>query len=231
MANILNIETSSTTCSVALAEDGAIKVGLESTEGMNHAEMLAPFVDKCMQYLKENSEKLDAVAVSAGPGSYTGLRIGYSLAKGLAFSLDIPLIALPTLKVLAVKAMFSRFDWEGDEIIIPMVDARRMEVYTAAYDFSLNQLSKEEPMILDENSYSEFMNRRKVIFVGDGSLKFKDLYKGDNSIWIEGTPPHARDMVALSEKFYRDGDFADIAYSTPRYLKEYQTTVAKSRLI
>ena len=124
MAIILNIETSSKICSVALTKDGAVEYQLEDTEGMNHAVRLAPFVEKCLEELKRKDEKLDAVAVSIGPGSYTGLRIGLSLAKGLCFSLGIPLIGVSTLKILAVKAMFRSFDWQGDEVLVPMIDAR-----------------------------------------------------------------------------------------------------------
>ena len=126
MAIILNIETSGRICSVALTKEGAVEFQLEDTEGMKHAERLAPFVERCMEELKRKEEKLDAVAVSIGPGSYTGLRIGLSLAKGLAFSLGVPLIGVSTLKILAVKAMFRNMDFSGEELLAPMIDARRM---------------------------------------------------------------------------------------------------------
>lgn len=231
MATIINIETSSKTCSVALTKDGMVEFELEDTEGMNHASKLAPFVERCMEELKRKEEKLDAVAVSLGPGSYTGLRIGLSLAKGLAFSLGIPLIGLSTLQILAVKAMFRNVVWEGDEIIVGMIDARRMEVFAGGYDFSLKEVVKEGPEILTEDSFSDLYDRRKVIFIGDGSEKFKDLYKGKNGEWLGNLMPHARDMTALSEKFFREGKFIDIAYSTPSYLKEYQTTVPKNKVL
>ena len=231
MAIILNIETSSKTCSVALTKDGAIEFELEDTEGMNHAVKLAPFAERCMAELKRKGEKLDAVAVSLGPGSYTGLRIGLSFAKGLAFSLGVPLIGLSTLQILAVKAMFRNFIWEGDECIVGMIDAGRMEVFTAAYDFSLNELAKEKPMILDSNSYIELHDHKKVIFIGDGSEKFRGIYGGKNAEWLGNLMPHACDMMALSEKKYRDGDFIDLAYSIPNYLKQYQTTIPKNKVI
>lgn len=231
MATIINIETSSKTCSVALTKDGMVEFELEDTEGMNHAAKLAPFVERCMEELKRKEEKLDAVAVSLGPGSYTGLRIGLSLAKGLAFSLGIPLIGLSTLQILAVKAMFRNVVWEGDEIILGMIDARRMEVFAGGYDFALNEVVREAPEILTEDSFKELHDRRKVIFLGDGSDKFKNLYKGDNGEWLGALMPHARDMTALSEKYFREGKFIDIAYSTPNYLKEYQTTVPKNKAL
>lgn len=231
MAIIINIETSSKTCSVALSKDGAVEFQLEDTEGMNHATKLAPFVERCMEELKRKEEKPDAVAVSLGPGSYTGLRIGLSLAKGLAFSLDVPLIGISTLQILAVKAMFRSMDWEGDEIIVPMVDARRMEVFTGAYDFALHEIIPEQPMILDKESMNCIKNSRKVIFLGDGSDKFKDVYSGENAVWLGSVMPHAKDMLALSEKFYREKRFIDVAYSTPNYLKEYQTTIPKNKVL
>lgn len=230
MPVILNIETSSKICSVAVSKDGAVEFQLEDNEGMNHATKLAPFVEQCMQYLRRQELNLDAVAVSMGPGSYTGLRIGLSLAKGLAFSLNVPLIGVSTLELLAVKAMFRNMDFQGDEILVPMIDARRMEVYTAAYDFKLNPLLPPAPLILDEQSYSSLPADRKVYFMGDGSEKGKDTIKIQNAHWIEGIVPHAKDMLALAEKALRENKFLDIAYSVPEYLKEYQTTVSKPRL-
>lgn len=231
MAIIINIETSSEICSVAISKDGTIDFQLEDSEGMNHAVKLAPFVENCMAELKRKGEKPDAISVSLGPGSYTGLRIGLSLAKGLAFSLGVPLIGVSTLELLAVKAMFRNILWEGDEIIVPMIDARRMEVYTAAFDFSLNTLIKESPEILTDESFSSLHRKRKVIFLGDGSEKFKDLYKGENGEWLGNLKVKATDMVALSEKKFRNGDFLDIAYSVPNYLKEYQATVKKNKVL
>lgn len=231
MATIINIETSSKICSVALTKDGVVEFQQEDTEGMNHAIKLAPFVERCMNEIKRKGDHLDTVAVSLGPGSYTGLRIGLSLAKGLAFSLDLPLIGISTLQIMAVKAMFRNMDWQGDEILVPMVDARRMEVFTAAFDFSLNEVISESPMILDENSYSALHSKRKVIFFGDGAEKFKGIYSGSNGEWIDNLMPYARDMIALSEKYFRENRFLDIAYSTPNYLKEYQTTVPKNRVL
>lgn len=231
MATIINIETSSKVCSVALSKDGVIELEMEDSEGMNHANCLAPFVEKCLSEAKRKEYTIDAISVSLGPGSYTGLRIGLSLAKGLAFSMDKPLIGLSTLQVLAVKAMFRNMLWEGDEIIVGMVDARRMEVFSGVYNFALQEIIKEGPEILTENSFSQLHSYRKVIFIGDGSEKFKPLYSGNNAIWLGNLYPHARDMIALSEKYFREGKFIDTAYSTPNYLKEYQTTVPKNSIL
>lgn len=230
MATILNIETSGKTCSVALTREGVLEFDLDNSDGMKHAELLAPFVERAMGEVKRKEWKLDAVAVSIGPGSYTGLRIGLSLAKGLAFSLGVPLIGVSTLKILAVKAMFRNFNFTGEEILAPMIDARRMEVFTGAYDFALNALDGPAPMILDENSYASLLAEREVWFMGDGAEKAKEVIKSPNAHWMDGLNPMAKDMLALSEKAFREGDFLDIAYSVPEYLKEYQTTTPKCKI-
>ncbi|MDE6072208.1 MAG: tRNA (adenosine(37)-N6)-threonylcarbamoyltransferase complex dimerization subunit type 1 TsaB, partial [Muribaculaceae bacterium] len=166
MATIINIETSGKICSVALTRDGVLEFDLENKDGMKHAELLAPFVEKAMAEVKRKEWTLDAVAVSIGPGSYTGLRIGLSLAKGLAFSLGVPLIGVSTLKILAVKAMFRNMNFTGEEILAPMIDARRMEVFTGAYDFALNAVEGPGPMILDGDSYSGLLSEKEVWFMG-----------------------------------------------------------------
>ncbi len=172
MATILNIETSGSPCSAALTSDGMILAHREDFEGRNHATMLSGFVKACLDHAREHEMQLDAVAVSMGPGSYTGLRIGLSEAKGLAYALDIPLIGIDTLKLLATRVMFSTDDIDPDTIFIPMVDARRMEVYTAAYDFALNEMMKPQALILDENSYSELrMSGRPILYFGSGAAK------------------------------------------------------------
>jgi tRNA threonylcarbamoyladenosine biosynthesis protein TsaB len=226
---ILNIETSGKICSVAITKDGVLEFQVDDKDGMQHANKLAPFVDKCMDELHRKGEKPDAVAVSIGPGSYTGLRIGLSLAKGLAFSLGVPLIGVDTLKILAVKAMFGPVNWQGDEILVPMIDARRMEVFTAAYDFALNEVVPAGPLIIDESSFAELLNKGKVYFMGDGAAKAVNVIKHPNARFIEGILPMAKDMLALSEKAFREEDFLDIAYSVPKYLKEYQTTTPKNK--
>lgn len=231
MACILNIETSDKSCSVALTKDGVVEHLLEDHEGMSHAKRLAPFVDNCMEELTRHGWQLDAVAVSIGPGSYTGLRIGLSLAKGLCYALDVPLITLSTLRILAVKAMFRSLEWEGDEIIIPMIDARRMEVYTAAYDFALKALLEPQPMILDEKSYDFLPTSRRLIFIGDGAGKAQGLIGKADSVWYPGVDVLASDMSALAEKAFREKDFADIAYSVPEYLKEYQAVIGHNRVL
>ena len=230
MAIILNIETSGQVCSVAIGVDGVVEFQLAEDKGMKHAEMLAPFVERCMEEVTRRELKLDAVAVSIGPGSYTGLRIGLSLAKGLAFGLNIPLITIDTLQILAVAAMFAWRDWSGEELLVPMIDARRMEVYTAAYDFALHEVISPTPLILDQNSYSDLTSDRKLIFIGDASSKAKSVINRENVEWMDEIKLHARHMMPLSEKALRENNFASIAYSVPKYLKEYKTTMPKQKL-
>lgn len=229
---IINIETSGKICSVALTYHGALEIQIDEMEGMRHADKLAPFVDQIMQEVHRREMKPDAIAVSIGPGSYTGLRIGLSLAKGLAFGLGVPLIGVDTLKIIAVKAMFRKNDWNGDELLVPMIDARRMEVFTAVYDFALNEVVKPQPMVLDEESFRNLLDAGKQLyFIGDGAEKAKKVIDHPNAHWIDGLLPQAKDMMALSEKALRNEDFIDIAYSTPQYLKSYQTTVSKKSLL
>lgn len=225
---ILNIETSSKICSVALCENGGVYLSLESDTEMDHAAKLAPFVDRCLGEMRSRDHKLDAVAVSLGPGSYTGLRIGLSLAKGLCFGLNIPLIGISTLKLLAVKALFDDMDIDEHTVIIPMIDARRMEVYTAAFNNALETLMEPQPLILTEDSYSEFEGR-DVVMIGDGVTKAKGFLKIKARKYIEAMPL-AVDMTALSDKAFRENDFLDLAYSVPIYLKNFQPTTPKNRL-
>lgn len=222
MSTILAIETSGKYCSVALIHEGLAEFNREDNVEMNHARVIGPFVEDCMREASRKEWKIDAVAVSMGPGSYTGLRIGMSMAKGLCFSLDVPLIGVSTLKLLAVKAMFRNMEWEGDEILVPMIDARRMEVYTAAYDFRLDSLLDPTPMILTEDSYDILPADRQVYFMGDGAAKSKEVLKKENYHWLDNLNPHAIDMTALAEKAFREGDFLDVAYAVPEYIKEYE---------
>lgn len=231
MANILNIDTSGTICSVALSIDGEIVVGLESANEMDHSTSLAPFVKQCFNYLGEKDLKLNAVSVTIGPGSYTGLRIGLSMAKGIAFGEEIPLIALSTLEVMAVRAIFSFEGFTGEELIVPMIDARRMEVYTGVYRSDLSLVLQDQAMILNKSSLKESIGANKIIFIGNGTEKFKEIKeKKDEDIWLGSEMSHAKYMTALSEKYYKEKKFSDVAYTTPQYLKEYQATTPKNKL-
>ena len=232
MANILNIETSTDVCSVALTSEGQVLDHRENYEGQTHATLLSQYVKEMLDYTRSRELKLDAIAVSIGPGSYTGLRIGLSEAKGLAFGLQIPLIGVNTLQLLTVSTMFNHFiDEDGEKglLYVPMIDARRMEVYTAAYTPALEAVLEPQAMILDEYSFERQLDEGyTLVLMGNGSDKARQVLTRDGVRFIEGIKPVAVDMLALAEKAYRENNFIDVAYSTPLYLKEFQATKPKN---
>lgn len=231
MGLILNIESATTMCSVAISKDGECLDYLEVDEGYTHAENLAPFVNEILERNQIDSKQLDAISVSKGPGSYTGLRIGISLAKGLAYGLSKPLIAVSTLKAMCLHPSVKKeLDFLKDAMMCPMLDARRMEVYTAVYDFGLKEQMVPQALILEEDSYSEFLKDDPVIFFGDGSEKLRPLLNSKSAYFIDGVTPSARSMCMLSEIAFSDGQFEDVAYFQPDYLKEVYTTTPKPRI-
>ena len=230
MANILNIETSTAVCSVALSSDGQVVDHRENFDGLNHATLLSQFIDDMLGTARRREMPLDAIAVSIGPGSYTGLRIGLSQAKGLAFGLDLPLIGVNTLQLLAVTAMFKEF-FDDDTLYVPMIDARRMEVYTAVYKNSLEAIEPPQAMILDANSLRCLLNENHLVMIGNGAQKAMDVIKHPNAQFMPDVKPVATHMTALAEKAFRDSNFIDVAYSTPLYLKDFQATVPKKKVL
>ena len=233
MATILHIETSTDVCSVALTTESQVLDHRENYEGQTHATLLSQYVKEMLDYARSRDLKLDAIAVSIGPGSYTGLRIGLSEAKGLAFGLQLPLIGVNTLQLLSVSTMFNHFiDVDGDKLLyVPMIDARRMEVYTAAYTPALNAVLEPQAMILDEHSFETLLEQGyQLVLMGNGSGKARQVLSRDGVRFIEGIKPVAVDMLALAEKAYREKNFIDVAYSTPLYLKEFQATKPKNAL-
>ena len=218
---ILNLETATKNCSVAIAKDGKTILCKEMAEaGYSHAEKLHVFIEDCLQELQLTSKDLSAVAVSQGPGSYTGLRIGVSAAKGLCFALDIPLIAIDTLQVLASQVSIS----EG--IIIPMIDARRMEVYAAIFNSKLEKIREVQAEIITENSFVQ--SNETIHFIGDCSEKAKTVLTSQNFIFHdEMVYPSAKEMAFLSFKKFQEKDFVDVAYFEPYYLKDFMITISK----
>ena len=218
MATILNLETSTTNCSVAIGINGEVAVLKEDKEkGYSHAEKLHLFIEEALKEVNLDYKDLDAVAVSKGPGSYTGLRIGVSAAKGLCFSLDIPLISVSTLTVLA-----KQISAKEEEVIVPMLDARRMEVYTAVYSNKHLLISPVEAKILEEDSFTNyFSDFIPVYFVGDGVKKFEEISSAKNAFFIDALPS-AKEMVKLSEEKYKKSDTEDVAYFEPYYLKDFK---------
>ena len=232
MANILNIETSTDVCSVALTSEGQVLDHRENYDGQTHATLLSQYVKDMLDYARSREMKLDAIAVSIGPGSYTGLRIGLSEAKGLAFGLQVPLIGVNTLQLMTVSTMFNHFIEEDKVLYVPMIDARRMEVYTAAYTPALDAVVEPQAMILDEHSFEAQLEQGyTLVLMGNGSDKARQVLSRDGVRFIEGIKPVAVDMLALAEKAYREGNFIDVAYSTPLYLKEFQATKPKNPVL
>lgn len=216
MALVLNIETATTNCSVSLSKDGETLVLKEDmSSGYSHAETLHLFIDEVFKIAKLKPIDIDAVAISKGPGSYTGLRIGVSSAKGLCYALNKPLIATDTLEGLAHQVKIS------DGFIVPMLDARRMEVYSAIYDSNFNLHSEIKAEILTEESYSTLLKMNKVYFIGSGVEKTKTLIEHPNAIFVEGKLPSANEMGLLSEFKYKKSDTEDVAYFEPYYLKDF----------
>ena len=232
MATILNIETSTEVCSVALTSEGQVLDHRENYEGQTHATLLSQYVKEMLEYARSREMKMDAIAVSIGPGSYTGLRIGLSEAKGLAFGLDLPLIGVNTLQLMTVSTMFNHFIEEEKLLYVPMIDARRMEVYTAAYTPALEAVIEPQAMILDEHSFEDLLQQgHTLVLMGNGSDKARQVIVHEHARFIEGIKPVAVDMMALSEKAYREQAFIDVAYSTPLYLKEFQATKPKNPVL
>ena len=228
MAVILNIETSTEVCSVALTSEGQVLDHRENYEGQTHATLLSQYVKEMLEYARTREMKIDAISVSIGPGSYTGLRIGLSEAKGLAFGLQVPLIGVNTLQLMTVGTMFNHFIEEDNVLYVPMIDARRMEVYTAAYNAALEPVVAPQAMILDENSFGDLLEQGYTLVVmGNGSDKARQVLTHDRVRFIGGIKPVAVEMLALAEKAWREQQFLDVAYSTPLYLKEFQATKPK----
>lgn len=231
MATILNIETSTDVCSVALTSEGHVLDHRENYEGQTHATLLSQYVKEMLDYARSREIELDAVAVSIGPGSYTGLRIGLSEAKGLAFGLQVPLIGINTLQLLTVSTMFNHFIDDDNLLYVPMIDARRMEVYTAVYNPALEAVLEPQAMILDEHSLEQLLaGGHTLVLMGNGSDKAREVLTRHGVRFIGGVKPVAVDMMALAEKAYREQSFIDIAYSTPLYLKEFQATKPRNPL-
>jgi len=223
---ILHIETSTNICSIAISENGQCIFTKSDSEGMNHAALLSVFIAKAMDFLKISSQKPDAIAVSSGPGSYTGLRIGVSTAKGLCYGLDIPLIAVSTLEVLTANALLTA-EIGANTLFCPMIDARRMEVYAAFYNQDGIIQREISADVIDENSYSEILENHSVYFFGNGAEKCKTTLTHPNARFIDGMYPLAQNMIVLAEKAYAEKKFVDVAYFEPFYLKEFYTTAAK----
>lgn len=230
MSCILHIETSTKVCSVAVTEDGAVLFEKVDKSGSSHAVQLGVFVDEAISYIDNHGIPFDAVAVSQGPGSYTGLRIGVSMAKGICYARGLKLIAVPTLELLCVPVLLYQEDLPEDALLCPMIDARRMEVYAALYDRALRPVRAIGADIVDESTYQDFLNERPVYFLGDGAEKCKTGITHPNAHFLPDVMPLARNMGPLAEKAFVLGRFEDVAYFEPFYLKEFVASKPKKLL-
>lgn len=238
MAVILHIETATEGCSVAVSQDGANifktdnfdELGQAGKKDTNHSKRLGVFVDEAMSFTDNHGIPFDAVAVSSGPGSYTGLRIGVSMAKGICYGQNLKLISVPTLEILSVPVLLIHDDLPEDAIICPMLDARRMEVYTAMYTRALRPIIEPQAKIIDENSFAEQLEKHPVYFFGNGSDKCKEVLKHPNAHFIDGIKLDAKYMAPLAEKKFLREEYEDVAYFEPFYLKEFVATKAKKLL-
>ncbi len=226
MATILHIETATQLCSVALSKDGQVISFRESDEKNAHSRVLTTFIEELQAEAGIEIAAIDAVAVSMGPGSYTGLRIGVSTAKGLCYALGKPLISVSTLQAMAYgmrKTLKPGTGQKTEKIIFcPMIDARRMEVYTALYDFSLNMIGQINAMIIDENAFSDYFVNHHLVFAGDGSDKCADLFQDTKkATWLRGFNASSTFMIEFAENKFLKKEFENVAYFEPFYLKDF----------
>lgn len=221
MSCILYIETSTNVCSVAVSEDGGCIFHQEDHTGPNHAEKLGTYVDEALSFIDSHAIPLDAVAVSCGPGSYTGLRIGVSMAKGVCYGRDVKLIGVPTLELLCVPVLLRERVAEENALLCPMLDARRMEVYAQLFDRSLNEVRPIHADVVNEETYKEYLEKGPVYFFGDGAMKCKEIINHPNAHFIEGIEPLAKNMLPLAAKRVALEQYEDVAYFVPFYLKDF----------
>ena len=229
MSTILHIETSTDVCSVAVSEDSQVIFHQEDHSVPNHAERLGTMVDEALSFTDNHAIPFDAVAVSCGPGSYTGLRIGVSMAKGICYGRDLKLIAVPTLELLCVPILLREIP-EEDALLCPMLDARRMEVYAGIYDRGLRTVREIRADIVDENTYKEYLDKHPVYFFGNGAKKCISTINHPNAHLIDGIEPLAKWMQPLAEKRYLNEQFEDVAYFVPYYLKDFVAKLPKKLL-
>ena len=231
MALILNFDTSTTICSVSLSEDTEILAYRENAEGKNHATLLTVFIKEVLKEAGKSPSDLDAISVSKGPGSYTGLRIGVSTAKGMAYALNIPVIALPTLRIMAHGYLSVNDFIDEQSILCPMIDARRMEVFSAFFTKNLEEFRETTADIISSDSYADIRKDHKLIIFGDGAAKCENVLTGDEIKIDSEFHISSLHMPALSLQKFRNQDFENVAYFEPFYLKDFVATVPKRKVI
>ena len=229
MSCILNIETSTDVCSIAVSREGACVFERVDHSGPNHAVKLGVFIDEALSYIDNRDIRLDAVAVSCGPGSYTGLRIGVSMAKGVCYGRNAKLIAVPTLDLLCVPILLGR-ELEDNALLCPMLDARRMEVYAKVTDRALKEVRQTQADVVDGDTYREYLDHGPVYFFGNGAAKCLDTINHPNAHLIKDIEPLAKNMFPLAEQRLAREQTEDVAYFTPFYLKDFVAKPSKPLL-
>lgn len=229
MSTILHIETSTEVCSVAVSEDSQVIFQQDDHSGPNHAERLGTMVDEALSFTDNHAIPFDAVAVSCGPGSYTGLRIGVSIAKGICYGRDLKLIAIPTLELLCVPVLLREIP-EEDALLCPMLDARRMEVYAGIYTRALKPVREIGADVVTAETYKSYLDEHPVYFFGNGAQKCMETINHPNAHLIEGIEPLAKWMQPLAERRYLNEQFEDVAYFVPYYLKDFIAKMPKKLL-
>ena len=230
MSCILNIETSTNVCSVALSQDGVCLYEDVNMEGPSHAQVLAGYVKDAISFADSHAIPIDAIAISKGPGSYTGLRIGVSEAKGVAYGRDAKLLSVPTLKLLTVPILLGHEELPEDALLCPMLDARRMEVYCALYDRALNEVVQTQALVIDSDSFKDYLDKQPIYFMGNGADKCVETIQHPNAHFIKNIVPRAKNMIPLAEMAMAKEQFEDVAYFEPFYLKEFVATKSKKLL-
>lgn len=230
MALILNIETSTEVCSVSLSRDGSLLFATIEKNGPSHATLIGTFVDEALKVAESSGLKPDAVAVSSGPGSYTGLRIGVSIAKGICYALGIPLISVSTLELMA-DTLINKLELSDDCLIRPVLDARRMEVYTALYDAKGKCLEEPNALIIDNESFSEELKKGYLYIAGNGAEKIRNVVLSENAKFETTLFPDAANMINIAERKFKQSLFENVAYFEPFYLKDFVATVPKNKVL
>lgn len=230
MSCILSIETSTDVCSVAVSQDGTCIFEKEDSSGPNHAVKLGVFVDEALSFIDSHLIPLDAVAVSCGPGSYTGLRIGVSMAKGICYGRSVKLLSVPTLNLLCVPVLLREQIREENALLCPMLDARRMEVYAQLFDRALNEVRPIQADVVDADTYKSYLDERPVYFFGNGAEKCIEVINHPNAHLIKNVEPLAKNMFPLAEKRMMNEQFEDVAYFVPFYLKDFVAKTPKKLL-
>lgn len=231
MTKILCVETGTSVCSVAIGDENGLLGVREISDPKAHSTQLPILINEVLSLANLKAKQINAVAVSKGPGSYTGLRIGVSMAKGICYTTRVPLIGVGSLQAMALGLTLSNPDLPSNALLCPMIDARRMEVYTALFNREGAQVTQVNAVIIDRYSFTGYLEKQPVIFFGDGSAKCKDVINDRNAIFIDSFQPSARFMLPLALKAYANEEFEDLAYFEPFYLKDFVATTPKNKIL